>query len=622
MNHPLKISLFILLVLALSGSTVRGELSDPFEILNRNFEAMGGLEELKAQKSSYVEATIDLVGTGLKGTVKSWSKTPIFKREEVDLKVITQISGDNGEYAWAVDQNGKLQIRRDEDTDKQRKLLALMSDYDHLNPESQTFKISFEGVDTAAGVDCYVVQIANNLNEDVSRQYYDKTTFMLLKTIAVSLQGENHTWFTDYREVDGVLNSFKQESISLPNGMKQDIVVTKLDFNIQIEASLFEPPAADVEDFRFTNGRDALDIPFEFIDNHIYLPVTIGGKKRLWVLDSGASMTVIDTAYAEELGLELEGKIKGRGAGNLIDVSFVMLPAFSILGLEFDAQRAAAIDVAGLFDRWLGMEVVGILGYDFLSRLVTRVDYANETLSFYHPDSFSYEGIGTILSSPVSQSNFFELPVTIDGVHGGKWMLDLGAGGMSFHYPYAEQHGILDLPGVDGLGHGAGGSQSKRNLQFKTIEFAGHTIENPIVSTPLEKGQGGFGYTDLTGNIGNTLLRHFVLYLDYKREQVIVEKGDDLLRIFPHDNSGMQLENTEDDEVRVIFVADNTSAADAGLRIGDVLLTIDGVGMEKVGGVLGVKKLLYGQPGTTLMIKINREDGQSDVSLTLRDLYN
>lgn len=84
----------------------------------------------------------------------------------------------------------------------------------------------------------------------------------------------------------------------------------------------------------------------------------------------------------------------------------------------------------------------------------------------------------------------------------------------------------------------------------------------------------------------------------------------------------MQLENTRNDEVRVIFVADNTPAFDAGLHVGDVLTTIDGVDMEKVGGILGAKKLMRQKQGTTLSIDINRGGEQKHLSLTLRDLYN
>ncbi|MCK4462381.1 MAG: PDZ domain-containing protein, partial [candidate division Zixibacteria bacterium] len=253
--------------------------------------------------------------------------------------------------------------------------------------------------------------------------------------------------------------------------------------------------------------------------------------------------------------------------------------------------------------------------------LVTKVDYANETLSFYHPDSFSYQGEGRVLSSPISQSDFFELPVSIDGEHGGRWMLDLGAGGMSFHYSYAEEHGLFNLPGVDGLGHGAGGSSPRRRVLFDSIEFAGHTLPKSVVSMPLERGGGGFGHTDLTGNIGNTLLRHFVLYLDYQREQVIVEKGDDFDRVFPRDNSGLQLANVENDRLEVIFVADNTPAAEAGFEMGDILTAVNEIEIEHLGGIVAVVKLLRKSPGTKLSVEVSRGGEAKKVSLTLRDLY-
>jgi hypothetical protein len=621
MKNPVRMLTTLTLLLLMAGSAAGSELSDPYVILNRHYEAMGGLDRIKAQKSSHMEGTLVLVGTGLEGSFVQYSEMPIRSRQEVDLKVITQVSGDNGEYAWTVDQNGKLQIRRDEQTLKQRRLQILLAELDHLDRNSEVFTLSYDGIDTAAGVDCYVVTIANNINEDVSSQYYDTATFLMMKTLAVSPEGESHTWYSDFREVSGLRLAFRQESTDYPSGMNQVITFTEVAMDVPLDPALFEPPTEDVEDFRFTNGRSAEDVPFRFIENHIYLPVEVGGKTRLWVLDTGAGATVIDEAFALELGLTLEGQIKGQGAGNLVDVSFTTMPAFSLPGIEFNEQTAASIKVGWLFDRWLGMEVVGILGYDFLSRVVTKVDYANELLSFYYPDSFSYQGDGAVLASPISQSNFFELPVTVDGKHGGQWMLDLGAGGMSYHYPYAEQHGILQARGIDGLGHGAGGSQPKRRLVSETIVFAGHTIEGLEVSVPLERGEGAFGHTDLTGNIGNTLLRHFVLYLDYQREQVIVEKGADFGRDFPRDNSGMQLANTEGDSLRVIFVADGTPAAEAGFEVGDVLTAVNDIEAEHLGGIVAVLKLLRKAPGTALAIEVSRGGESKKLSLNLRDLF-
>jgi len=609
------------LITVLAPGAWSAELTDPYEILNRSYEATGGLDLIKAQKTSHLVGTLVLVGTGLEGTFEQWSEMPDRSRQDVDLKVITQISGDNGEYAWTVDQNGKLQIRQDERTEKQRRLGKLMAEFEHLNPESDVFTLSYKGIDTASGADCYVVEIANNINEDVTNQYYDTSSFLMLKSVAVSPEGENRTWYSDYRDVDGLLFAFKQESVQLPSMMRQEIVFTTVEVNPPVDETMFEPPARDIEDFRFANGKSAENIPFQFIDHHIYLPVEMGGRKRLWVLDTGAGRTVVDVGFAKELGLKLEGQVKGQGAGNLVDVSFTTLPAFSLPGLDFDEQSAAAIKVAPLFKRWVGLEVVGILGYDFLSRLVTKVDYAHEMLSFYHPDSFDYQGDGAVLSSPISQSNMLELPVTVDSQYSGQWSLDLGAGGMSYHYQYAEHHGLLDVQGVDGLGHGAGGSLPEKRLLSKTMDFAGFTVNNIEVDVPMKKGEGAFGHTELTGNIGNTLLQHFLLYLDYKRERVIVEKGADFDRDFPRDNSGMQLANEAGNSIKVIFVADGTPAAEAGFMVGDEILAVNDIEAENLGGVIAVKKLLRKAPGTTLSVEVARAGETKKLSLTLRDLF-
>jgi hypothetical protein len=535
--------------------------------------------------------------------------------------VIKQESGDDGEHAWRIDENGKVLVRRDEQTQKERRLEMLRSEYAYADPNSDIFTVTFDGVDTASGHDCYVLTTSNSINSEVRHEYYDTETFMVIRLIVSSPRGERRTTFFDYRDVSGIPFAFQQYSVDHPSGMRQTTTFTTVERNVAVDASKFNPPGADVEDFTFANGRSAENIPFKYIDDHIYLSLEVGGKTRLWILDTGASSTVIDKTFAEELGLTLEGKIKGQGAGHQVDVSFTTLPAFSLPGLSFEEQRAASIDVGEIFDRWLGMEVAGILGFDFLSRLVTKVDYANETLSFFNPDSFHYEGNGHVFSTPVTQRNMMELPVVIDGEYDGQWSLDLGAGGMTFHYPYAEKHGLLDRPGVERMGRGAGGTHMSRRLMTKTMQLGPFTVHGEEVAVPVEQGQGAFGHTEQTGNIGNTLLRHFVLYIDYKHEQIYVEKGDDFGRAFPRDNSGLQFENI-DGQLQVIFVAPGTPAEEAGFKTDDVITSVNNIAVNYLGGVVAVKALLRQPPGTKLAFEVSRDDGASQsLDMTLRDLF-
>jgi Aspartyl protease/PDZ domain len=611
----------VLAVLVMQAES-RAALTDPYEILNRAYQASGGLDKIKAQKTTHVEGTIDIEGTGLKGTFVQWGEIPIKNRQDVDLKILKQSSGDNGQFNWSVDHNGKLQIARDEKSLKERKVALLLAEYDHLNRNSENFKVTYEGIDTAAGAPCYMVKIANTINENLIVNYYDTSNFYLMKTIAKQPDTETKTTFSDYRPVNGILYAFAQRSVSEPTGQIASTVFTLIETNIPVDTALFEPPQQDITDYRFANGKSAENIPFQFIDNHIYLYVMVNGRRSLWILDSGAGSTVIDSKYAAELGLKAEGNIKGQGAGNLVDVSFAVLPQFSIGGLEYDSQKVAVIDIAWLIKKWVGFDVAGILGYDFLSRLVTRIDYANEKISFYRPDSFNYAGSGTVLSAPVSQENMLHLPLTVDGKYGGLWNLDLGAGETSFHFPFAEANGLLTHPGIDALGFGAGGSFKERKAQFQKIEFGGFTVEKPVISWSLEATKGAFGSKELTGNIGNTLLRNFILYLDYKKEQVIVEKGIDFGKAFPRDNSGLQVGLTKEGKMQIYNVSPGTPAAKAGLKTDDIIQAVNGIDVGYLGGIIALKNLLKEKPGTVLTFDIERGGKTQKLKLTLRYLYS
>ncbi len=618
-----KLSVMVVSVmLCILYSSIQAALTDPYEILNRSYEASGGLENIKAQKTSYIEGKIDIVGAGITGTFMRWSQEPLKNRQVVDLKVMKIVSGDNGELAWSVDSNGKIQFAKDSVTLKERQVQKLMSDYDHLNRNSKNFKLAFNGIDTAAGAACYVVAITNSINTDTTITYYDTTSFLAAKSISIKPGGQTVSWFSDYREVNGIKTSFKQDELSLPTEQSQVVELTKVEMNQPMEASLFEPPKEDVKDFTFDNGKSAENIHFQFIENHIYLTVTINGKTSLWILDSGAGKSVVESDYATELGLKVEGNIKGQGAGKVVDVSFTTIPAYSVDGVSFKEQQIMAIKLKALFHKVMGLNVSGILGYDFLSRFVTRIDFAKEVISFYDPDSFVYSGDGKIIDAPISQDNMFHVPMTVDGKYSGLWNLDLGAGDMSFHYPYAESIGLLKRPGVDNMGFGAGGSMLDRDARFESIDFAGFKIDRPIISWPREKGQGAFSGRDLIGNIGNTLLRRFVLYLDYKNGRVIVEKGKDFEKTFPIDNSGLKVGYTENDAIEVIFVSPGTPADVAGLKVNDLLQSINGKNINEYDGVIGIRKLLKEKPGTIYELGIMRDNKPLSIKMTLKNLFD
>jgi hypothetical protein len=607
------------LFLAALAQAVPLKLTDPYAVMQRYYQAIGGLDRCKAETTSYSEGTLTINGAGISGTLKEWHHSPDRYRQEVDLTVLRQTSGDDGRHAWEVDANGKVQFKLDPQSLDDRRLSALVARYDHLNPASSVFKLTLGDAELVDGAECYVVRRVNNINSDTTADYFRATDFQLVKTVEIKPDMRQTTTYGDYRDVNGVKHSFEQHVEVQPVSQRQTVKLTSYEVNRPIVDSVFEPPAGTAADFKFARGFSAEDVPFQFIEKLIYLPVTLNGKERSWILDCGAGKSVVDLGYARELGLELSGELTGQGAGSTVGYSFASLPGFSLPGIEFGPQTVVAIDISPLVRRLAGTDVAGVLGYDFLSRFVTRIDYARKTVSFYLPDSFRYSGGGRELPAPL-KDNVPTVPAMVDGKYGGQWRLDIGAASTSFHYPFAQQNGLLDRPGVVTMAAGAGGMFRTRLVRFDSAGLAGFTIRHPIVAIPLDAGAGALASSELVGNIGNDILRRFVLYLDYAKQRVIVEKGRDFGREFPQDHSGLGLAFSDSGEVTVAYVADGTPAYEAGFLAGDIVRTVDGKQAQR-SGLPALRELLRQKPGTKHTFALRRGNEELRLVLKLRDIY-
>jgi len=593
------------------------EISDPYKILSRYFQAAGGLERLLAERTSYSEGTISL--GGMDGTLKVWTRRPGQSRVELSLGPLNIIQGDNGEYTWVLDQNGKLQVitNPNDATIKRRQVRRLMEEYAFAKPGSDIFTISLEGIQQVEGKNCYVIKIRNKINVDIYTYYINIQTFVCEKTAFVEDIESRDDFYSDYRKVEDLLVPFRIKEIAHQTGQAQETRLTRYVSNPKIDSALFEPPQRGTEDYQFANGDRAEDIPFEFIGNHLYIPVTVCGKERLWVLDTGAGMTVLNKDFAKELGLELKGELKGRGAGGTVTASFTTLPPYSVGSIQFQGQTVSVIDMTELIRR-LGPDVAGILGFDFLSRFVTKIDFANEFVSFYKPESFDYSGDGHLLDMHIANS-LISAQAILDGTHSGNWLLDIGAGTTHLDGGYALREGYAKKGGVLRMGHGAGNEFQVKDVRCDSMQFAGFTVYEPEISF-------SYGGTDTTftadqiGVLGNSLFRNFVLYCDYASERLIVEKGSKFNHAWPVDNSGLQIAWNHNHEIEVFYISPDSPAKKAGFAKGDLLRSVNGIKVGLLDGVIAIRKLLEADPGTSYEFVIDRAGKSKKLTLRLTKL--
>jgi predicted aspartyl protease len=615
-NRMLWCGLVAVLSLVVSASADTN-LVDPYEVLNNYFNASGGLDRLMAERTSYVEATLEVAG--LTGTLKAWTQKPDKNWAEVDLKVLKITQGDNGQYGWTVDSNGKLQkaTKEDDVAIRRREIARRLSEMEHADPSSDVFTVSLEGMEHINEIECYVLKVSNSINDDYITYFVNAESFLLEKSVSNVGENSADSYFKDYREVDGLTVPFWTREVTHQTGQEQIVTITQYVSNPEVDSTVFEPPEEGGKDFEFTNGDSSKDIPFEFIGRHLYIPVLAGGKERLWILDTGAGMSVILRDLAEEMGLEISGDMKGSGAGGTVDVSFAELPGYSIQGIKFQPQTVAVIEMDELLGL-LGVDVGGILGFDFLSRFVTKVDYANELVSFYDPETFEYDGEGHEVDLHM-ESSVFEVSATLDGEHSGTWLFDLGASSVSVNGVYALREGLTKRKGYLGMGHGAANAYQTKTVPCDSIQFAGYTLYDQRF-TFRTGATDASAIVDRIGTLGNTLFRHFVLYCDYANERIIVEKGDKFAQEWPQDRSGLGLMGTSDQTIEVYYVSPDTPADKAGFETGDLLYSVNGIGVEHLGGMIAIRDMLKAEAGTEYSVVVDRNGGQKELKLKLEDL--
>jgi len=337
--------------------------------------------------------------------------------------------------------------------------------------------------------------------------------------------------------------------------------------------------------------RSSYRIPFELTNNLVILRGSINGSKPLdFILDTGASTSVISDSRARDLGLKLEGKTGATTQGGSIEASFVKGVSLSLSGVEFPKMTLAAIRLSGL-EAGLGRRVDGILGYDIFNRFVVEIDYVSRVVTFYEPQAYKYSGHGEAIPISVEDNTPFVVGmITEPKPIEGSFLIDTGAPGiLNIAGPFAAKHKLLDsVPHTISITSGAllAGRSSGKIGRVEGFQIGSLVIKKPVVNFSQDTGgsEGEEASTEYGGLIGGEILRRFKLIIDYSRKQIILESRGTLSQRYEFDMSGMSLAAGDEGfkTFKVRALVETSPATEAALRVGDIITAIDGKSTAKL----------------------------------------
>jgi aspartyl protease/PDZ domain-containing protein len=347
-----------------------------------------------------------------------------------------------------------------------------------------------------------------------------------------------------------------------------------------------------------------LSIPFDFENNQIYLRVGINGHEPVWfVVDSGASGCVIDTAVAKKLGLQTHGQKRSTGAGKgTYAVTFTDNVTYDLPGLHVTIPDSLVIDLSEQ-PAITGRDIAGILGYDFFARYVIAVDYDAAVMTLFNPADFSYRGTGTVIPfTLVKKTPHISVHVTVTDGPGvdREVLVDSGSEDAIDDDSLAGAPKRLEIVGGVGLG------QEFRTTigRARRLSIGPYVLDQP------------FGATGGVPLIGTEVLRRFYIIFDYARSRLILEPNRHLQDAFSFDASGLDL-RWSPDSFLIHDVAKRSPAADSGLQAGDAIVSINGQ-PAKTFRLEQIQNFLTAA-GKTLRLGVLRGNKHLDVSLTLRE---
>ncbi len=129
-------------------------------------------------------------------------------------------------------------------------------------------------------------------------------------------------------------------------------------------------------------SQEVHTIDFRLQSNLIVIDVVVDGETKPFILDTGASNTVIDKRAADPSaveGVEQAVGLADCGAGNM-EAVMSTVKSLAVGNATVSDLRVAGIDLDGINEK-IGARVGGILGYDFLSRFRMTIDYRAKRLT-------------------------------------------------------------------------------------------------------------------------------------------------------------------------------------------------------------------------------------------------
>ncbi|MDM1553041.1 MULTISPECIES: retropepsin-like aspartic protease [Chryseobacterium] len=414
--------------------------------------------------------------------------------------------------------------------------------------------------------------------------------------------------------------------------------------------------------FRLVNTQKAV-IPFQLINNLIFIPVNINGADLTFMVDTGVAETILFSLDNKEIKLSNVEKIKFSGLGGSLSIDGLKsdrnLARIGDVMINTSMSLYVILDEEFNISSHVGIPVNGVIGYHFFKDHPIAIDYISKKITVY-------ENI-EVFKKKVRKFN--ELPISIEKdkpylsadvemtreKKASKLLIDLGNSDAIWLFPTLIKDFVYNRPNIDDfLGRGFNGDIYGKRSRIHNFYLGDFKFEKPLTAMPDEFSiQHVSLVKDRKGSVGGEIMRRFSIIFDYPNNKLYLKKNRNFDDPFHFNMSGLDFKQDglewQQDRVKIetqsmsgttnanevykdsfqykfslkpIFsiagVRKDSPAYEAGLKKDDKVISINGdktsdMTLEKI------LEIMKSSEGRTIIMNIQRQEEKLTFRFNLED---
>ena len=260
----------------------------------------------------------------------------------------------------------------------------------------------------------------------------------------------------------------------------------------------------------------------------ILIPAIINQQNSYeFILDTGASISIVTPEIAEGLGIKKTGEDEGHGAGGKIKISLGKIDSLAVGTCQIDNLEIGISEELNQIAKVMGVKIDGNIGYDFLQNFRITIDYKQLKLSL---SKFELEAFGDEVFQEVNfkianpEKPLILISALVNGKDNFQFALDTGASNCVISNQLAGIIGLQMSENISMMGAGGGVKASIGTLE--SLQIGKAELENVSVAiADFFESLSQYVGNQIDGIIGYNFLREFKVMIDYPKEILVLKKN-------------------------------------------------------------------------------------------------